>query len=901
MSPKKIKKKNNIIPHMFDVRPARLADDLALGRKPNIPKVVNISTQPRKTQRKKIFSPLNSKIFTGLNKKVNIAGPISINRNKRNRRKIDLSDIKVVQLNKYLDRDNYSPIPYFNTLSRVKKEALSPREKETARRSKILLLPEKKEYLIHSSKCGKEYPFEENYKRSDSVCPVNKNEVFIKEKDVLSAGKQRKQSRDWQDVKDYFSKKIDQRSGHMELSGKLLSGSFGRSEKRNALPVLKNFFQHSFRPAFGFMSAMALLLLFFLSIKFVSFGFQKKDEITIKGMAAVNQLAQAKNEMISRDFENAHYNIENAKNYFNEAREELDRIGGNLSFVFSKLPFLSKISSGKYLLNAGQEISVSISDLNQAAALIDQLDNPLETGGGSNIGEIVIGASKHLLQSKEHLEKANSYLENVKLVDLPKDFQADFSKGREALPEIIKIIDALEENYQIFYEIFGYNGPRKYLFLFQNNQEIRATGGFIGSYGILSIDNGKMESLFIDGIFNPDGQLHKKVVPPQPIQKISAAWSTHDANWFPHFPTSAEKIAWFYEKTGGPTVDGIITITPTVLEKLLKITGPIEMSEYNVVINSENFIEKTQYEVEIDYDKELNQPKKIIADMAPLIFDRIFSSRNPQDVSKAVNILSQSLKEKHILIYSFDHNIQKILSSHNWSGEIMQTNNDYLMVINSNINGYKTDGVIKETISHKAEVQDDGSIIDTVRIKREHTGGNSEYEWWNKVNSDYMRVYVPMGSRLLEARGHTREFNQSPLDYDALGFQRDPRVEQEEQDMKIDEKTGTRIYDEEHKTVFANWVYVSPQETVEVEYKYLLPFKIDFDKNEDRVDSYSILFQKQSGSIGTKLNFQLSYPDQTEALWMYPQQDQNNSAEYDLTGELLTDQFFGAVLRNRSY
>jgi hypothetical protein len=325
------------------------------------------------------------------------------------------------------------------------------------------------------------------------------------------------------------------------------------------------------------------------------------------------------------------------------------------------------------------------------------------------------------------------------------------------------------------------------------------------------------------------------------------------------------------------------------------------MTEYDVIINSENFIEKTQYEVEIDYDKELNQPKKIIADMAPLIFDRIFSSRNPRNISETINILSQALKEKHILIYSFDHNIQKILSSHNWSGEIMQTDNDYLMVVNSNINGYKTDGVIKETIFHRAEIQDDGSIIDTVRIRREHTGGNSEYEWWNKVNSNYMRVYVPMGSQLLEAHGHTREFNQSPLDYNALGFQRDPQVEQEEQSIKIDEKTGTRIYNEEHKTVFANWVYVSPQETVEVEYKYLLPFKIDFNKNEDRVDSYSILFQKQSGSIGTKLNFQLDYPDWTESLWMYPQQSQNNNVGYDLVSELSTDQFFGAVLQNSLY
>jgi len=141
-------------------------------------------------------------------------------------------------------------------------------------------------------------------------------------------------------------------------------------------------------------------------------------------------------------------------------------------------------------------------------------------------------------------------------------------------------LEEFNQKQTIFQDLLGYNGPRKYLFLFQNNHEIRATGGFIGSYGVLNVHNGNVKELFVDGIFNPDGQLSVRVVPPKPIQKISTNWSTHDANWFPNFPTSAEKIAWFYEKTGGPTVDGIITLTPTVMEKLLEITGPIEMLEY---------------------------------------------------------------------------------------------------------------------------------------------------------------------------------------------------------------------------------------------------------------------------------------------------------------------------------
>ena len=156
------------------------------------------------------------------------------------------------------------------------------------------------------------------------------------------------------------------------------------------------------------------------------------------------------------------------------------------------------------------------------------------------------------------------------------------------------------------------------------------------------------------------------------------------------------------------------------------------------------------------------------------------------------------------------------------------------MVVDTNINGYKTDGVIKETINHQAKIESDGSVVDTVSITRKHQGGHTDYEWWNKVNSDYMRIYVPRGSKLISVNGQTREFNEERLSYDKLGFQVDSDVAKEEKYMQIDSASGTRIYEENNKTVFANWVYVSPQEQATITYKYRLPFKVNVQKNDDK-------------------------------------------------------------------
>jgi len=86
---------------------------------------------------------------------------------------------------------------------------------------------------------------------------------------------------------------------------------------------------------------------------------------------------------------------------------------------------------------------------------------------------------------------------------------------------------------------------------------------------------------------------------PEPLWLVNPLWHFWDANWWPDWPTTAKNLMWFYEKSGGSTVDGVVTFTPTVVEKLLDITGPIDMSEeYGVIIDSNNFWETTQKIVE---------------------------------------------------------------------------------------------------------------------------------------------------------------------------------------------------------------------------------------------------------------------------------------------------------------
>ncbi len=825
------KKKNKIIPQMFDVRPVTETGDLDLEKIKNIEKILKLERQ--KNEEKK-----NSLSGAGV---YDIKIPDTIDREiARFQKMVPEEKVKVHQLDRTFENENV-PIMY-------------EVEKEFPIAARV------------------EHHFEKN----------TEGEIFWN-------------SRYLENQKKKPEEEIQTKRNKKEKIKKIQREKKKRRKReftaRNYKKIILSFSGASlvvFASVFGF--------------GFAKKGLAIKNSVTGQGQAAYVALAQAKDNILNQNFQQSMTDFSDAYGKFNEISGEINSLGGVLVKVSQYLPFLSKLSSGNALAQAGKDVSQMGILAGQVAQELDNLKNPLPgTGNGSNpvsllkIFQEIDGNAK---QIDALLKDTENNLSLVNVDDIPADQRDTFVALKGKLPEIETYVDSFVNNSQIFTDVLGGNGPRKYLFLFQNNQEMRATGGFIGTYGELDIFNGKVDKFFMDGIYDPDGQLTEKIVPPVPIQKISAAWSLHDSNWFPNFPTSAEEAMSFYEKDGGPTVDGVITMTPVVMQKLLAVAGPIDMPDYGVTVDQNNFYSLIEQEVQVDYNKTENKPKQILSDLAPKIMNKLFSAKDFSTLSKVAEALVESLNEKQILLYSSNYGIEQKISQAGWSGEILNAPKDYLSVINTNINGYKTDGVIDETIDHSAEIQPDGSIIDTVTVTRHHNGGNTPFDWYNKVNADYVRVYVPQGSQLISAEGQTREFDSPPLDYDALGFKRDPQVQMEEDSMKIDDATGTRIYDEDNKTVFANWTYVSPQETVVLKYKYLLPFKIAM-SGASPADNYSLLAQKQSGSLGDKFTSKLSFPENYNVIWKYPDDAAQAGNSIELNTDLETDKFLGATFTKK--
>ncbi|MCK5332352.1 DUF4012 domain-containing protein [Candidatus Parcubacteria bacterium] len=643
----------------------------------------------------------------------------------------------------------------------------------------------------------------------------------------------------------------------------------------------------------SFMFASVFVSSLVFSLSFLQSQFEEKGRIMGVGVEAFDHLKQAGQSVVKHDFSESFGEFQDAKLTFSEAKRLTDEFGFGLAGMLNALPIDTPLSTARNLSGAGENIAFAGENIVKLFDEISRLDpgnfsSSSISGFGTLIDKIAIS-----------LRQAGNDINSINIDYIPAEMRNKIELAQKELPILADNLENLSEDFETLTEIIGNKRPQKYLLLFQNNSEMRATGGFIGSYGILDMENGKVENIFIDGIFNPDGQLKEKIVPPMPIQKISANWSMHDANWFADFPTSAQKVASFYEKTGGPTVDGVISFTPTVIEKILKITGPVRMDEYDIIINAENFLSLSQMQVEELYDRQENRPKKFLADLMPVIFEKMINSEEMNKKEKIqryldfINVVEESLKEKHIMFYHRDSEIENMIIKRGWGGQMLNSSGNYLSVVNSNINGYKTDAVVEETIDHLTEIFEDGSIVNTVKVTRVHKGGQSEYDWYNRVNSDYLRVYVPLGSILLEASGHTAQEYEPPMNYD--NFRIDEDVKNVEDTIKIDPDSGTQIFTESGKTVFGNWVYVSPGEKVEVIYKYKLPYQIDFDSFTKPADRYSLLIQKQSGSRGSNFSGTIKVPDRWKILWESADLITQDQKESYFESKLTTDRFYGVV------
>jgi hypothetical protein len=679
---------------------------------------------------------------------------------------------------------------------------------------------------------------------------------------------------------------------------------FRGREKGQVTPVRKFFYFHKFS-----FTAIALILAIIIPVPAIGYVQHLKDvnnvvvEQSTSGFLALQASTVS---ALSSNIIQAQIDLTSALDSFATANSLVEKEYHLLTSVARLIPVVgSHITSRQQLLLAGHHLALGNTYLVKGIS-------EAQANEGVPMTDRFTVIKRHLQSALPQYQEALLALNQVEVAAVPIEYQQVFKDFRLLYATFIDDISDIVEFSNAINTIFGAEGFKRYLLVFQNHHELRPTGGFIGSFAVLDVQKGKIVGIDVPGggSYDLKGQLTEFLKPPLPLQLLNERWEFQDANWFPDFAASADKLAWFYEKSRGQTIDGVIAINASVLEDLLGVLGPIENEDFNLVLDHENVLQSLQYQVEVAFDKEENRPKAAIASL----FDQLLALLKDADAVNALQLLTlahSSASEKDIQVYMRDENVQKALQNFGWTGEIIETNTDqdYVMAVHSNIQGQKSDAKIEQEISHQAHIQNDGSVINTVHITRTHKGKAGE-QFYGTANIGYLRLYVPEGAELLEAGGFAfppEEAFRVPLEWAVY----DTHLLAYEKDYGVHYKTGTKIVNEFGKTSFGNWIITGPGETSEVYFVYKLPFSVSmgessesnvdkwqsvFDtESETKLSRYTLVIQKQSGTE-SKFSSRIVYPTDWSPVWKSEEEiDLSlNGAEHNFV--LSQDEVIGLVM-----
>lgn len=600
---------------------------------------------------------------------------------------------------------------------------------------------------------------------------------------------------------------------------------------------------------------------------FVTFSYMlvRKGEVVVtqgleaNGQSAILNLQYASQNLKTFDFKGAADNFSLAYENFNSVSGTLDRMGASLGSFVNKVPGLNKVGSANNLAEAGRSISKAGENMSKAFDTLSgrnvltflNIDNPSEQ---ESISKTIKEFREVLLFADRNIQRAGNLFASVDLGVLPQDKKKLLSEFQNRIPEFEAYIDGAVDYADLMLSFVGDEGTKQYLVMFQNNTERRATGGFSGTYGLVTFENGYLKKLYIGDIYEIDGQVKQNVIPPAPIQHITPNYGMRDSAWFADFPLSARKIQEYYILDGGAKVDGVLSITPTVIERILDIVGPIEMPEYGMTLTSANFLQVIQQEVEVDASR--TYPKQVVVDFAPILLSKL-GTQNKDIWLRVFEVILEAGQQKHILAYFDDPKLQDVVSLNGLDGKVRDAKDDYLQVVFTNIKGSKTDKVTENSMRLNTSLIED-RVNHTLTIERRHSGGNSKYDFYNETNYSYVRVYVPRGSNLVSITGNTQVNHKPLINHASLGFR--PDIDVAKVESTIRKVQGIDVFEESDKTVFGFWQDTKPLNSTSVTIQYILPHVSLFD------GVYDLLWQKQSGSVNDRISINFIMPPNRRAL-----------------------------------
>ncbi|MFN8444130.1 MAG: DUF4012 domain-containing protein [Caldilineaceae bacterium] len=536
--------------------------------------------------------------------------------------------------------------------------------------------------------------------------------------------------------------------------------------------------------------------------------------------------------------------LQSAVQQLNQGMAGLERELGFAAPLLHSLRGLPKVgpalADAPELLAAGKELTAILQESTAVVAPALAAKKPLL--GEDSVASSLSGAQAQFAVMEEHAIKASNILNKVDLAAL----HPTLALNIDTIRTVLRALPAFFRLAPTFPTLIGSDAPQTYLVLVQNNHELRATGGFITAVGRVKLDMGDIADMNFEDSYKVYNKANSYPKAPAAQQKYMAIplLLFRDGNWSPDLPTSAQTLKALYLQDTGVTVNGIVTVDINAVKTLVDAIGPLKIPESDDEITGANIVDflKKLWERPTDSNGTVEDFMKSDwwakrKDFVPKLAQAMLARVRSGSFSKlsVISAVFKSLDDRFVQVWLNNPVAAKALAEQGWDGSLMPVPNaDYLALIDTNVGYNKVDSVLSRQLEYQLKWPNgkDGAAQATVTITYTHPTsvpeedqcdptsryGNSYDAMAARCYFDYVRLYVPGGSKLVQAEG-------------------------------FKEGTVETLRGEKGTSIFAGYFVMKTGSQHAVRFTYDLPATI-------QASTYQLVLQKQSGlaALPVKIN-----------------------------------------------
>lgn len=280
--------------------------------------------------------------------------------------------------------------------------------------------------------------------------------------------------------------------------------------------------------------------------------------------------------------------------------------------------------------------------------------------------------------------------------------------------------------------MLGADGPRRYLVGAGSLSELRGSGGLMGAFSVLTVDDGRLSFRDFAGV----DELEASRTTTAPVASPSAAHAARydrlggmrfwrNANLSSDVPATATVLLGLWESGGYRPVDGVILADTITFERIVERSGPItvpgvaELDERTV----RPFVGLDAYDVFEDPDER----KLVLGAVATAAFGRVAELVGEDDVLATIDLFAALAREGGLRIYSLDPREQAALEAVGVAGELPAVRGEFASVVVNNVAANKVDYFTSRRVEHRVRLLDDGVTASEVEVTFDNTAPGEGY------------------------------------------------------------------------------------------------------------------------------------------------------------------------------